>query len=371
MSIFSPQNQAAERENDQSSPIIHCQFSFRFSGVESGLDFILSHFREYLFPRKVMTKTTVDSKIGQCEVIDRGHTMRYFKEASGLDCRIAAFGMGQKNPDLVFVDLDRRNFVSDRAFKMVLTKTLKRIKERIGGHPTVLWSGRGYHVIQPMACQVNLDNVKELAALTDRPNDAFLQFAERYLSNGRCDDGNHPAMKSCLLRIPRTLNFRCTEEGLDPEVKIIQKWDGFRPDYRLLLGHFYAHLVGVNGHHHKERKSSHFTNMTPGQDYGAIPWIEKLLQTPIDDFRKHARDLILVPYLVVRRGMTDEAQISDTIMQWADKCAALKRLEPSRHEFNKRIHSRIYEVVQDRIPPMRFETLKEKNPGLYDKLQHR
>jgi hypothetical protein len=29
-----------------------------------------------------------------------------------------------------------------------------------------------------------------------------------------------------------------------------------------------------------------------------IPWIEKLLQTPIDDYRKNAVSLILAPYLI-------------------------------------------------------------------------
>jgi hypothetical protein len=29
-----------------------------------------------------------------------------------------------------------------------------------------------------------------------------------------------------------------------------------------------------------------------------IPWIEKLLQTPIDDYRKKAVALILAPYLI-------------------------------------------------------------------------
>lgn len=29
-----------------------------------------------------------------------------------------------------------------------------------------------------------------------------------------------------------------------------------------------------------------------------IPWIEKLLQTPIDDYKKNAVSLILAPYLI-------------------------------------------------------------------------
>ena len=87
-------------------------------------------------------------------------------------------------------------------------------------------------------------------------------------------------------------------------------------------------------------------NCPSGVDYGPISWIEKLLRTPIDDFRKRSRDLILVPYLVVRRGMTDVDQIYNIVMQWADRCGELYRLEPSRHEYEKKVRSRIYEVAQ-------------------------
>ena len=84
--------------------------------------------------------------------------------------------------------------------------------------------------------------------------------------------------------------------------------------------------------------------------YGPLPWIEKLLQTLIEDYRKRSRDLILVPYLVFRRGMRDESQITQIVMRWPDKCAELRRLDPSRREYEKETRSRIYEVMRDKIP---------------------
>ena len=64
--------------------------------------------------------------------------------------------------------------------------------------------------------------------------------------------------------------------------------------------------------------------------------------------------------------MTDETQITEMVMRWADKCVELYKLEPSRREYEKEVRSRIYEVMQSnpRIPPMRLETWKEKNPEL-------
>jgi hypothetical protein len=55
-------------------------------------------------------------------------------------------------------------------------------------------------------------------------------------------------------------------------------------------------------------------------------------------------------------------------MQWADKCAELRRLEPSRRDLAYKVRSRIGEVKHDKISQMRLATLKVKNPELYDKL---
>jgi hypothetical protein len=110
-------------------------------------------------------------------------------------------------------------------------------------------------------------------------------------------------------------------------------------------------------------------NHVNGIDCGPIAWIDKLLRTPIHDFRKRSRDLILVPYLVVRRGMTDVDQIHSIVMGWADKCGELKRLEPTRSQYSNRVRSRIYEVMRDRKPWMSLKRLKEKNPRLYETLK--
>jgi hypothetical protein len=143
----------------------------------------------------------------------------------------------------------------------------------------------------------------------------------------------------------------------------------------LLIGSFYADLIGRNQERYRASIRQNNNNsdlrkiiISSGQDYGPNDWIERLIQTPIDDYRKCARDLILIPYLVIRRGMTDETKIIDIVMQWADKCAELRRLDPSRREFERRTQSRLHEVT---LPPMRFETLKEKNPGLYERLKVR
>ncbi len=165
------------------------------------------------------------------------------------------------------------------------------------------------------------------------------------------------------MRIPGSINSKN-----NAEVKIIQEWDGHRPDFRLLLGSFYAYLVGQKRQQRKDENIG-YLEFVPGCDYGPVTWIEKLLQTPIEDYRKHARDLILVPYLLLRRRITDPEQICDIVMQWADKCAELRRLDPSRREFECEVRTRIQEVERDKIQHMSFERLKEKNPDLYETLK--
>jgi hypothetical protein len=53
---------------------------------------------------------------------------------------------------------------------------------------------------------------------------------------------NNPAFRSCLLRIRGSYNSKYIEQN--KEVKIIQRWDGFRPKINTLHYDFYIYLAG-------------------------------------------------------------------------------------------------------------------------------
>ena len=54
--------------------------------VQNGLDFILTHFQEPIFPRKIMTR-----QLGyQIEVFNKEEVLEYFKSSNYEDCRINA-----------------------------------------------------------------------------------------------------------------------------------------------------------------------------------------------------------------------------------------------------------------------------------------
>jgi hypothetical protein len=60
-----------------------------------------------------------------------------------------------------------------------------------------------------------------------------LRFSKRFLSFVKADKNNNPSLKSCLLRIPGSINSK-----YNTEVKIIQKWNGHKPHIRLIIRGF-------------------------------------------------------------------------------------------------------------------------------------
>jgi hypothetical protein len=69
-------------------------------------------------------------------------------------------------------------------------------------------------------------------------------------------------------------------------------------------------------------------NHTEGYSFrgNTTPWIEKLLQTPIEDYRKNAVTLILAPYIINVKKLPYDAAL-DTINSWLTKCGKLRQLD--------------------------------------------
>jgi len=89
-----------------------------------------------------------------------------------------------------------------------------------------------------------------------------------------------------MIRIPGSYNSKCRQ--YENEVKIIQKWDGCRPSISLLLGSFHAYLVDQKIKEMKLKKRVENRYGNAGYHNNSVPWIEALLQTPIEDYRKNA-----------------------------------------------------------------------------------
>ena len=77
--------------------------------IESGIDFILSHFEEPLFPRKI---STFKSNNKQFLTRSRQEIIDSFIESNSADCKINAYpylieykGIQRYKPDFLFIDL--------------------------------------------------------------------------------------------------------------------------------------------------------------------------------------------------------------------------------------------------------------------------
>jgi hypothetical protein len=295
------------------------QSEYGSSNPIQGINFILDHFKEQtLFPRTISTYSTNNRQV---TVYDKNSILKYFKAANYLDCRINAYpsytnykGINRQAPNFIMCDFDLKDFdYSQKRLDTVLKKSLRKINQDISGFPTVLWTGNGYHLYQPLEGFVleELDIFSEFIDTSDRVNKdlstIFMRFAEDRFSNSKYDHNNNPSIKSCMIRVPGTLNSKCVnlENGTiikDPSIKIIHGWDGNRPKINWLLHDFRRSLINeklkVRKLQNKNRKRG-VRQIGDNNNVSAnntILWIEKLLlQTPIGDYRKTTVSLILRP----------------------------------------------------------------------------
>lgn len=213
--------------------------------IVEGLEFILSHFRQdNLFPRKISTRVTEGRQI---TVYNKLEVLARFKQADFLDCRIAGYhatdwreGLSKLiEPDFLFIDLDLAGLKTMELLNAALNDALKNIKEKLGGVPTVIRSGNGYHIYQPVNAIILEE--QQIFSKFEQPSRRLIQFAEQCLSNNKMDKCHNRTMSlgNCMLRIPGSFNAKS-----DPpkEVRIAQTWDNNRPDVKPLLHGCYIYL---------------------------------------------------------------------------------------------------------------------------------
>ena len=328
--------------------------------IESGIDFILSHFEEPIFPRKISTYKSKQNRPFQFTVSSRQEVIDSFIECCFVDCQINAYpylteykGIQRYKPNFLFIDLDKNNFKTDRRFELALYNTLKNIKEKLNGYPTVLFTGGGYHIYQPIDIPTALENITEFNGF-DRASEYFLRFAKGYLSNNKADKNNNPSFRSCLVRISGSYRSKYGNN-----VTIVKKWNGVRaPITRDFIEEFRIWLIQKKIDQQKQRQKI-LVERSKNKFVGSsnyYTWIEHLIQTPIEDFRKLVVDLILAPYLINIRKISD--QVSYTIIRdWLDKCNDLERLDNQRN-FEYRIKYELKNAMNKGIGPMSKEKIK-------------
>lgn len=267
----------------------------------------------------------------QLEVFNKEEAIEYFKSSYYKDCRINAYptyteyhGINRTPVSFLMVDLDLKDFRRGNVSKepklflqKVLKKSLEKIKD-FGGNPTVLWTGNGYHIYQPVAGFI-LEEYEMFYGFTkylDKDSTSlFIQFAEEYFTNYAADRLHNPTVKSCLLRIPGSLNSKCIGNENDRQISIIQKWDGKRPPILPLLRDFRRWLIqkriaGIVELKRREKKIAryHMIITSRNQPTNNIKWIKNgILKNPLRDHRKYIIWRILSPYLLNVKKLPMEA----------------------------------------------------------------
>ena len=382
------------------------------NSIESGLDLILSDLSRLLylylkdlrsteyyylaesisnFPWRISTYVTGGKQI---VVNSREEALARFKQSNLLDCRISAYpypvptvegtGINAQIPNFFLSDIDRKNFESDRLFQQCLQNTLQNYKVKLhGANPTVLWSGGGYQLLQPLDADIILETV-DIFSKFDERSMKLMRYLERLVTDGKCDPVHNGtvAFSNCMIRIPFSYNskyIQLDDKGqfqfpAKSQVKVVYRSDDFQnwPNIRYALEGLWTYLIQERNDEalrrlHSEQKRLRFDRKYPNSyqhhQPSKINWIDKLLQNPLDDFRKYCITFVFTPYFInVKRLPHSDA--FNLMKDWLDKCSFFRRLD-----FNAR--QRINEAIKGvgSYPPKPPDKLKVENMPLYTRLQ--
>jgi hypothetical protein len=253
--------------------------------VRLGIDFILSHIDRRIksspFPLTVTTYRTSDKQI---VVYNRSEMLDAYRQSLFIDCTVSSTSQSKREyyytyrhdsnrdydyrssepkrkdkPKIIFdiiliIDLHKADFETAAGHIKALDSLLQNMKEYLhGSNPTIFWTGNSFSIYQPIRAIFSLEQYVEI--LNYKPNPHYLAISSSFLSNSigefiarRIASYNSlyiPISTKPVLDIPGTLNSECiiSRSGTDPEVEIVQKWNGWRPKIdSMLMIEFYLYL---------------------------------------------------------------------------------------------------------------------------------
>ena len=91
--------------------------------------------------------------------------LKVYEESSFVDSRVNGYpsytgykGIQRYPPNFIFIDLDLSSFKDISTLDRALGTTLRTMRLKINGSPTVLWTGNGYHIYQPIDAVILEEN---------------------------------------------------------------------------------------------------------------------------------------------------------------------------------------------------------------------
>jgi hypothetical protein len=401
----------ATKEDELLSSLVRQYNNITDSDIEKGLDKLFSLFTQAgqqqlkkIFPRTIMTRTTG----GQVVVNSKEKMLQKFREANYIDLRVNAYPyVPVENalyiPNIIPIDIDinRALKTGEKLARQYLYKTLGNISyySNNTSNPLVLWTGNGYHIYIALNLPCPLEQIEEyyhdIVATTKQSSPAnglvpvidlqqnpsaiseeFLRYTKTKLTDGKADTKHNPSFKSSLLRVPNSINSKAKDKN-NAQVKEIDNACSNATvtaatittarDISLLLTGFRTHLISLKLQHeikHDELIKSGKLKLHSNRSNN-IHWIETLLQMQLTEHRKYVMSLILAPYFINIKHLSD-ADAFGKVKEWLSKCGKLKSLDPS-YNFDYWIKQAINRCKSNKdLKPIRFENkLPESNPDLY------
>jgi hypothetical protein len=148
-----------------------------------------------------------------------------------------------------------------------------------------------------------------------------------------------------MIRIPGSYNAKYIKIENDKivnispqsEVKIAQRWDGYKPNIRWLLRDYQIYLIQeknnevlANLRKDQKRLRSRWKRGIDTNQYhqqtSKIDWIELLYNKPLNDYRRYCIWSIFAPYFINVRKLS-YSETSNLIKDWLDRCSFLRRLD--------------------------------------------
>src|SRR5215510_6389613 len=137
------------------------QWENRKSKVEQNIKYILSHFKEPIFPRIITSRSTKGDETQFKVVYNEEEILRTYEESKFIDCRVSIYRSSlitqkchdDQDPqvvDLIFFDIYKPTFMRESAQIKALYAILQAIKQILNGKPSILRSIDSFHICQPI-----------------------------------------------------------------------------------------------------------------------------------------------------------------------------------------------------------------------------
>jgi hypothetical protein len=315
------------------------------------------------FPRTISTFKTEGRQVSVNTI---NEVLNLFKASNFVDCRINAYPVLSRKPDFVMADLDLTGFKTERMLIKAVDRTVDNIDcDLPGSIPMILFTGGGYHVYQPIDMPVLEE--ESMFRFFDNPSTEFIRYAAHRWTGGKNDSCNKPSIKSCMLRVPCSINSKNGKV-----VEIVQDWNGNRPRANRLLQDFYIKLAAkklkaeseysYNYYQQQQQQSQPQPQPRPQYFTRPIGWIDSILNNGgMSDYRKLLVDLVIAPYLVNIK-QCDYSDAYNKIINWLNKCGQKRRLD-----FNARyrVKCALNKSKQNGIRPMRLDTMQTSYLDVY------